>query len=373
MPFLNDMLDDIKTQNSQGDKITRKEEQSVKDASDLVTRFRFDVNSIASILYRNIIGQDSAIAAIEDALKVVRADISDPDRPLFVCLFLGPTGVGKTESVRLLAEAMHGDRNALCRVDMNTLSQEHYAAALTGAPPGYVGSREGSTVLDEEKIKGTFSLPGIVLFDEVEKASHEVVQTLLNVFDTGLMTVASGDKTIDFRNSMIFMTSNIAARDIQRQAGFAPALKARLTPFTNRATALANIVERRVVHHFEPEFINRIDNITTFSWIDGDRVRDLVGVEIEKLNQRIQKHRVYIVVNNEDKNFLARVGFDRKYGARTLKRAIRRYLEVPLAEFLIERGSASKDSEPVAYLARFNDYGKVTFDICDPQDQFLAS
>jgi len=361
MPFLNDMLDDIKTRNREAEE-TAREERAVRDAGKLVTRFTFDVDAIVSTLYRSIVGQDPAIAAIEEVLKVVRADISDPDRPLFVCLFLGPTGVGKTESVRLLAEAIHGDRNAFCRVDMNTLSQEHYSAALTGAPPGYVGSREGSTILDEDKIKGSFSRPGIVLFDEIEKASQEVVQALLNVFDTGLMTIASGEKTIDFRNAMIFMTSNIAARDIQRQAGAAAALKARLSPFTTPGRTLDRVVERRLAQHFEPEFINRIDNITTFSWIDGDRVRDLIGLEVERLNRRIAKHHVRIVLDDGGARFLARVGFDRKFGARALKRAMRRYLEVPLAEFLIERGSASDDSSAPAatYLAAFDD-GKVTF------------
>src|SRR5690606_32324507 len=124
-------------------------------------------------------------------------------------LLLGPTGVGKTEVVRLIAEAIHGQPDAFCRIDMNTLAQEHYAAALTGAPPGYVGSKEGTTLFDAEAIAGTFSRPGIVLFDELEKASTEVLRSLLNVLDSGRLTLSGGGRTLDFRNCLIFMTSNV--------------------------------------------------------------------------------------------------------------------------------------------------------------------
>lgn len=360
MPFLNDMLDEIHDKNEAA-KAAAEQEQQAEAASRLVSRFRFDVAAIVRSLRSNILGQDRAVDAVEEVLKVVRADITDPDRPLFVCLFLGPTGVGKTESVRILAEAIHGDRNAFCRVDMNTLSQEHYSAALTGAPPGYVGSREGSTVLDEEKIKGSFSRPGIVLFDEIEKASDEVVQALLNVFDTGVMKVASGEKTIDFRNAMIFMTSNVAARDIQRQARLRSSPWARFLFRSGSRKNIDRIVEGRLLDKFPPEFVNRIDNITTFNWIEGDLVEELVNLEVARLNRRLARHHVRLRLDPGARRYIAETGFDRRFGARALKRALRRHLEVPLAEFLLSDAAVlGEESDPMYYVAALEG-GQLSF------------
>jgi ATP-dependent Clp protease ATP-binding subunit ClpA len=231
---------------------------------------------------------------------------------------------------------------------MNTLSQEHYAAALTGAPPGYVGSRDGNTILDEEKIAGSFSKPGIVLFDEIEKASPEVVQALLNVFDNGQMRIASGERIIDFRNAMIFMTSNIGARDIQRYESRQSSFLRRLLPLSSerQRRAVRKIVDERLMETFEPEFINRIDNITMFSWLEGDLIADLVQLELGKLNRRLRRHRCRLHLTPAATQFLAQQGFDRRYGARSLRRAVRRHLEVPFAELLlsqepIEAGEAS--------------------------------
>ncbi|HEV8078520.1 MAG TPA: AAA family ATPase, partial [Marinobacter sp.] len=175
------------------------------------SRFRFEPDAVMSRLRGNIVGQEDALKAMESMLVRVKADIGDENRPLAVHLFLGPTGVGKTETVRLIAEAIHGNRDGLCRIDMNPLAQEHYAAALTGAPPGYVGSKEGHSLFDLDKVQGSFSKPGIVLFDEIEKASKEVVRTLLNALDTGRLMFPSGNREIDFRNTLIFMTSNAGA------------------------------------------------------------------------------------------------------------------------------------------------------------------
>ncbi|MHB1419947.1 MAG: AAA family ATPase [Bacillota bacterium] len=160
----------------------------------LETRFQIDIEQVMKHLRNKIFGQSAALTAIEDMLKIVKADVGEPDTPLYIAMFLGPTGVGKTETIKILAEAIHGSHEALCRVDMNTLALDHYAAALTGAPPGYVGSKEGATILDKEKIEGSFSKPGIILFDEIEKASPQVIQTLLNIFDNGIMNMASGEQ-----------------------------------------------------------------------------------------------------------------------------------------------------------------------------------
>jgi len=213
MPFINDMLADSELRKKNIEALKNENSSEFfstpslgsEEGVEISSRFRFDVSRVMLSVRSEIIGQDEALSALEDVLKVVRADISDPRRPLYVALFLGPTGVGKTELVRALSRALYGDADAYCRVDMNTLSQEHYAASLTGAPPGYVGAKEGKTIIDDEKLEGSGGAPGIVLFDELEKASKEVVQALLNVFDNGLMTVASGEKSYNFRNSIIFI------------------------------------------------------------------------------------------------------------------------------------------------------------------------
>lgn len=223
MPFLSDMLDQSRRQQDEEQALARENlaEASLLQAhlshrSALHSRFRFDPAAVMDCLRAEVLGQEPALQAVEDMLKVVRADIADPRRPLFSALFLGPTGVGKTEIVRALARALHGDAEGFCRVDMNTLSQEHYAAALTGAPPGYVGAKEGTTLLEQDKLDGSPGRPGIVLFDELEKASPEVVHALLNVLDNGLLRVASGERTYHFRNTLVFMTSNLCAHEIQR-------------------------------------------------------------------------------------------------------------------------------------------------------------
>mgnify|MGYP002622144068 CR=1 FL=1 len=172
MPFLNDMLADTERRRRDTEAL-RAETLSAEDVANahrasgnggFDSRFRFDVDLIASHLQREIIGQPDAVNAVIDMLRIVRADIADPRRPLYTSLLMGPTGVGKTEMVRVLARSIHGDADALCRVDMNTLSQEHYAAAISGAPPGYVGSKEGRTILDQDKIEGSADKPGICSF-----------------------------------------------------------------------------------------------------------------------------------------------------------------------------------------------------------------
>ncbi len=179
-------------------------------------RFHFEPHDVMQRLKQRIIGQEAALDEIEKMLHVVKADFSSPERPLSVTLMLGPTGVGKTETVRLISEVIYGRPDAFCRIDMNTLAQEHYAAAITGAPPGYVGSKEGHSLFDEVAIAGSHTRPGIVLFDELEKASTEVLRGLMNVLDSGKLTLTSGTKTIDFRNCMIFMTSNVGAQAAQQ-------------------------------------------------------------------------------------------------------------------------------------------------------------
>lgn len=303
----------------------------------LNSRFRFDVDFIAQRLRSEIIGQSAAVEAVIDMMKIVRADIADPRRPLSTVLFLGPTGVGKTELVRVLAKAIHGDVDALCRVDMNTLSQEHYAAAISGAPPGYVGSKEGRTILDQEKIEGTTDKPGIVLFDELEKASPEVALALLNVFDNGVLVTASGERTYSFRNAIIFMTSNLGAEELRREAEAVKNPWRRLlhSPVKGKERASA-IAQKSLLARFPPEFVNRIDHIEVFDWIDNSHLEALISLELEKLNRRLIRHGCIIELDASLRSHIQREGFDRRFGARSLRRAMRRFVEVPFASQLLD-------------------------------------
>lgn len=295
-------------------------------------RFTFEPAQVMALLRSRIVGQDAALAQVEGLLKVVKADIGERDRPLSVNLFMGPTGVGKTEIVRLLAQALHGRADGFCRIDMHTLAQEHYAAALTGAPPGYVGSKEGISLFDSELIQGTYSRPGIVLFDELEKASQEVVRSLLGILENGQLTLAGGTRTLDFRNSLIFMTSNIGAQQARRhRQRFAQGWRRLLRVF---ARGEAAVLEEALHGHFEPEFLNRIDRILLFEPIDAQWLEALLDVELVKLNQRLAAQQRSLSVDAQARAWLCRQ-HDVRFGARALSRRLRVELEPAIAECVL--------------------------------------
>jgi ATP-dependent Clp protease ATP-binding subunit ClpA len=369
MPFLTDMLEQSRRSQAQGAAMAAENLPSadvvhahLATRSVLQSRYRFDIDTIMSGLSEEVLGQEQALRAVADMLHVIRADITDPRRPLYTALFLGPTGVGKTEIVRALAKGMHGDADAFCRVDMNTLSQEHYAAALTGAPPGYVGAKEGTTLLDQEKLDGSIGRPGIVLFDELEKASPQVIQALLNILDNGILTVASGERTYNFRNSIIFMTSNLAAHEIQRYDESKKRFPGRFirASVQSRHRAIDQIVQKRLLKTFAPEFVNRIDNVITFNWIERDLLEQLVALEVTRLNRRLSKHHCRLAITPDVTQMLAQLGFDRQFGARALRRCVRRHLEVPLAKHLLDHDVTTSGASHISYLADI-DEGKVRF------------
>lgn len=351
MPFINDQL------KANAEVIFQKAEPQ--------TRFVFKVSQVMEQLRSTIFGQNHVLQSIENMLRVVKADIGDPYRPLYVAMFLGPTGVGKTETVRTLAKAIHGDPDHFCRIDMNTLSQEHYAAALTGAPPGYVGSKEGTSLFQKDIVEGTFSKPGIVLFDEIEKASSEVIQALLNVFDNGVLILSSGEQVIDFRNSMIFITTNIGSHQMRQFAN--RALRTLLHRFWLRVNPknwglhedvlLQKIITNSLEQEFAAEFINRIDDTLIFQWLKRETLDDIVGVLINQLNERLKKKSYQLEVEPDVKSLLMEKGFDQKYGARQLKRSIRRHLEVPVAVAL---GEGNQNGETMTVLFAFLKEGKIT-------------
>ncbi len=328
MPFVNERLAANKALVAQ-----RPEKSGLRQ-----TRFRFDPDEVLAQLKARIVGQEACLQRIGGLLQIVRADICPDHRPLGVCLLLGPTGVGKTETVRALAMALHGSADALCRIDMNTLSQEHYASALTGAPPGYVGSKEGHTLFDTDKIQGSYSKPGIVLFDELEKASSEVIRSLLNVLDAGQLRLPAGNRIIDFRNSLIFMTSNLGSAELtQYQGRYLRGWRRWLKPDPETR---AQILEQALFQRFDPEFINRIDHILEYQPLPISQADQLLSLELAKLQNRLQVQNAEIELSKAARHWLCR-DYDPRFGARDIARRVRRELSPLLARSLLEHSHES--------------------------------
>ncbi|WP_049721372.1 AAA family ATPase [Gilvimarinus polysaccharolyticus] len=331
MPFINDLLADQNPPSSVSPSAGKAGEYRVGQ-----TRFRFDVTKAKALLRERIVGQPEAMAALDSALDVLKADIADPDRPLWSALLAGPTGVGKTATVKVLAEALTGSADNFCRIDMNTLSQAHYSAALSGAPPGYVGSKEGHTLFDPVLIAGDYSTPGIVLFDEVEKASPEVLRALLNVLEDGHLRLSAGEKTIDFRNTLLLMTSNLGGRDLSawlKRAHWWPGNSSSVLP-----PRVKRRVNERIEAFFDPEFINRLDRVLIYRPLGQDNANTLLDLEIARLNRRLNRKGWSLTLTVEVCDTIAKTSMDKRYGARSVRRVVRDAIESPLAQFLLTSG-----------------------------------
>ena len=238
--------------------------------------------------------------------------------------------------MRLIADAIYGRPDAFCRIDMNTLAQEHYAAALTGAPPGYVGSKEGHSLFDETAIAGSHTRPGIMLFDELEKASNEVIRGLMNVLDTGRLTLTAGTKTIDFRNCMIFMTSNVGAQAAQQYLDKLSYLPEKMQALCLKRVPIQRIIEKVMQRKFDPEFLNRIDRSLHYQAVQHDALPRLVEIELDKLNKRLQHQQRSVHLSASAKAYFYQ-DHDIRYGARHLGRKMRTELEPILALYFLNQ------------------------------------
>ena len=274
-----------------------------------------------------VIGQDEAVIAISKALRRSRADLKDPKRPIGSFLFLGPTGVGKTYLARNLAEFMFGDAEALIQIDMSEYMEKFTASRLIGSPPGYVGYEEGGQ-LSEAVRRRPYS---VVLFDEVEKAHPDVMNLLLQILEDGTVTDSLGRK-IDFRNTIIIMTSNVGASSIKRQTtlGFG-AMTADQSDFEGMKDKIMEESKR----YFKPEFLNRLDDLVVFHMLEKVDLNQIVDLEVSKLVKRLKEKDIELTLAAEARDLLSEKGFDPNYGARPMRRAVERYLEDPLAEALL--------------------------------------
>ena len=270
------------------------------------------------VLAKRVVGQEEAVRIVSNAIRRSRAGLADPRRPNGSFMFLGPTGVGKTELCKALAEFLFDTEEALVRIDMSEFMEKHSVARMIGAPPGYVGYEEGG-YLTEAVRRRPYS---VVLLDEIEKAHVEVFNVLLQVLDDGRLTDGQG-RTVDFRNTVIIMTSNLGSNVIQELAGEGN--------YARMKTQVLEIVQQ----HFRPEFINRVDDIVVFHPLGAQQIRAIVDIQLASLRRRLTDRDMDLTLTDRARSLIGEAGFDPVYGARPLKRAIQQQIENPLAERML--------------------------------------
>ncbi|TFG21250.1 MAG: ATP-dependent chaperone ClpB [Promethearchaeota archaeon] len=269
-------------------------------------------------LKNRIIGQDEALTKISNAIRRARAGIQDPNRPIGTFIFLGPTGVGKTETAKALAEFLFDNENAMVRIDMSEYMEKHSVARLIGAPPGYVGYDEGGYLTESVRRRPY----AVILFDEIEKAHPEVFNILLQIMDDGRLTDGHG-RTVDFKNTIIIMTSNIGSQHI-------------LEHRTEDEEKNKELIMKTLRGYFRPEFLNRVDDIIIFNFLKKEQIKYIVDIQINRLNKILADHQIKLELTDKAKEFLSEKGFDPDYGARPLKRAIQEYIQNPLSLKILE-------------------------------------
>jgi ATP-dependent Clp protease ATP-binding subunit ClpB len=266
-------------------------------------------------LHERVVGQDEAIAAVSNAVRRSRSGLSDPNKPIGSFLFLGPTGVGKTELAKALAVLLFDDEKNIVRIDMSEYMEKHSVSRLIGAPPGYVGFEEGGQ-LTEAVRRRPYS---VILFDEVEKANPEVFNVLLQLLDDGRLTDGQG-RTVDFKNTVVIMTSNVGSQHIQEIENY---------------DEMKEKVNGELRNYFRPEFLNRIDDIIIFKKLSEKELNKIIDIQIAAFEKRLAERNIHVQLSDKAKDFISHKGYDPAFGARPLKRAIQTYLLNPLSSKLI--------------------------------------
>lgn len=313
-------------------------------------------------LHKRLIGQEEAVVAVAKAVRRARAGLKDPKRPIGSFLFLGPTGVGKTELARALAESLFGDENAMIRLDMSEYMEKHTVSRLVGAPPGYVGYDEGGQLTDAVRRKPY----SVILLDEVEKAHPDFFNILLQVLDDGHLTDNQG-RTVDFRNTVIIMTSNLGAKHLQfggydeKTMGFLAA-KQNDSKEDKSYEASKKLVLDEVKHHFRPEFINRVDEMLVFHALTAEDLKKIVTILLGSLQKRLGERHITLTLAEEAIQALVKEGSDFAYGARPLKRAIQKLVEDPISEMLL-KGEIKEGGEIKVKIAEGSE-DELTFEAC---------
>ena len=284
---------------------------------------------LEEILHERVIGQDEAIDAVARAVRRARAGLKDPKRPVGSFIFLGPTGVGKTELARALAEALFGDENAMIRIDMSEYMERHTVSRLVGAPPGYIGYDEGGQLTERVRRKPY----SVILLDEIEKAHNDVFNVLLQVLDDGRLTDAQG-RTVDFKNTVIIMTSNIGASQIDRAGSIG--FQVSQDEEKDRHERMKDRLLEELKRSFRPEFLNRIDEVIVFHSLNKEHLREIVDLMLKDVNKQMQERGLTLEVSDEAREVLLKEGYDPVYGARPLRRAIQRLLENPLSDEMLK-------------------------------------
>jgi ATP-dependent Clp protease ATP-binding subunit ClpB len=318
--------EEAKLANKQGNGRLLREEVTDDEIAEIVSRWthipvtrlvegeREKLLKLEEHLHKRVVGQDEAVVAVAEAVLRSRAGIKDPNRPVGTFIFLGPTGVGKTELARALAESLFDDENNMVRIDMSEYMEKHTVARLIGAPPGYVGYEEGGQLTEAVRRKPY----SVILFDEIEKAHHEVFSIFLQIMDDGRLTDSHG-RTVDFKNCIIIMTSNVGSQYI---------LEAANESYESMRSRVLEAMRR----HFPPEFLNRVDEILVFHSLTQEQLAQIVDIQVVWLKQRLADRRIDLEFSQEAKMLLAERGYDPVYGARPLKRVIQKIVETPLAK-----------------------------------------
>jgi len=291
---------------------------------------------LEEILHKRVIGQDEAVDAVARAIRRARVGLKDPRRPIGSFIFLGPTGVGKTELSKALAEAMFGDESAIVRIDMSEYMEKFSVSRLIGSPPGYVGYEEGGELTEKIRRKPY----SVILFDEIEKAHPDVFNILLQILDDGRLTDSKG-RTVDFKNTLIIMTSNVGAQLIKKQTtlGFTPEGEEDKASYEKMKENILDELKKS----FRPEFLNRIDDIIVFRQLTQDDIRKITDLMIADLNKRLKDNNISLEFTDDAKEELLKEGYDVTYGARPLRRAIQKVVESELSELMLKGEVKSGD------------------------------